>query len=115
LVCVLIFFLDTFKWARGKKKGASPPARLGSCSAVFKDTFFLWGGRGTGNFTWNELHYMDLDDWNWLKRKGMGSVPSERYYTASCVVQDKLLLFGGQLDDKQFLNDMYTLNTSGLY
>jgi len=64
-----ILDLDSLQWFKAKKKGPVPAPRAGHASVVFKDKLFVWGGWGSGSHPWNEIHYMDVDDFTWLKKK----------------------------------------------
>lgn len=45
----------------------------------------------------------------WTKVKTSGTIPSERKRSAICCTGTKVYLFGGT-DDKQKLDDLYSLN-----
>jgi len=106
----------TFVWEKVKKKGPVPAPRGGAQAIVFGPRLFFWGGWGAGSNMWNELHYMEFDDFTWLKKKLMGQVPSERYNHAAVALKENLwLIFGGQLENKSCSNEFWTLSTQSVY
>jgi len=111
-----ILDLDSLQWFKAKKKGPVPAPRAGHASVVFKDKLFVWGGWGSGSHPWNEIHYMDVDDFTWLKKKPIGYIPFQRFYHAAVPIKEQVLLFfGGQIGEKAFTNHMVTLNTQSIY
>jgi hypothetical protein len=66
------------QWSQPSQRGAIPEARGGHVAGIYKDRLFLWGGWGNGRVMYDELHYLDLDDYSWLKQK-RGVFPSERF------------------------------------
>lgn len=54
-------------WKKAPRKGPVPEPRGGAVGTVFKNKLFVWGGWGSGPYVWNELHYMQMDDFTWLK------------------------------------------------
>lgn len=60
-------FADSMAWKKAPRKGPVPEPRGGAVGTVFKNKLFVWGGWGSGPYVWNELHYMQMDDFTWLK------------------------------------------------
>jgi N-acetylneuraminic acid mutarotase len=111
-----MYNLGTLSWSKVPKKGPFPTPRGGACGSILGNHFFVFGGIGSVKEYYNEIHYMDLTNMTWLKKKPVGTIPAERFYHCSTPIKDnQLLIFGGQTSPKEYTNELWILDTSSIY
>jgi len=72
----------------------------------------IFGG-GDGNKIYNDIYFLDLDDFKWSRPKVKGPLPAARCAHTADLVNGKLIVFGGGDGSRRF-KDIYVLNTERL-
>jgi len=106
--------LKSMEWVQQKKKGPTPDARAGHLLFPIGQRLFVWGGHHQ-KLLFNEVNYLDTEEFVWNKKKGSGQIPPGRYSFASAVLKDGIYIFGGATDDKTNLADAYVFTAQGIY
>jgi hypothetical protein len=90
--------LATLKWELVKPKGGLKPcARMNSTITLYKDKFYLFGGRGNEQAILNDLWCFDPSRCKWKELMSKGAVrPTPRHVHGAWIASDKLYVFGGQ-------------------
>ncbi|XP_048585301.1 kelch domain-containing protein 2 isoform X1 [Nematostella vectensis] len=112
-----VFMLDTeqMKWIIPEIKGDPPSPRAAFATAKIASRAYLFGGRFMDTRL-NDLHYLDLDKWQWSgSLTTAGCVPEGRTWHSLTAVSDKhLFLYGGLNNNSDALGDAYILDTESL-
>lgn len=96
-----------------------PPPRSSHAAAVHRDMMYIFGGEFSNPSLSQYRHYrdlwrLDLTDMSWERIEIRGG-PTARSGHRMCVVESKLVVFGGFFDtgfENKYLNDMYYVDLS---
>ena len=90
-------------WSVGVCSGEPPSQREGHTSSVVGAQIVVFGGAGLDvedrPVNLNDLHILDTERMAWSRPVVSGRVPQERRYHSASVVDQRLLVFGGQYYD----------------
>ena len=117
------FFSDLYVYNVEKKSWSRydsptrPPPRSSHAAAVHRDFMYIFGGEFSNPSLSQYRHYRDLwrlslDDMSW-ERIDIRGGPQARSGHRMCVVDHKLVVFGGFFDtgfDNKYLNDLYYID-----
>ncbi|EDM03512.1 kelch domain containing 2, isoform CRA_c [Rattus norvegicus] len=109
-VCVdRVLYLFGGHHSRGNtNKGKAPSPRAAHACATVGNKGFVFGGRYR-DARMNDLHYLNLDTWEWNELIPQGICPVGRsWHSLTPVSSDHLFLFGGFTTEKQPLSDAWT-------
>lgn len=82
-------------WYQGPEGSGSPQARFGhSASLVAGSKMIVFGGSDGKEF-FNDVNILHLDTMSWTKPEVKGLPPLPRYYHASVVIKNTILIQGG--------------------
>ena len=82
-------------WFQGPEGSGSPPARFGhSASLVLGSKMIVFGGTDGKNF-FNDVNVLNLETMAWSKPETKGPAPAPRYYHASVVIKNTIMIQGG--------------------
>lgn len=105
---VHILDTETFIWSQPITTGKPPSPRAAHACATVGNKGFVFGGRYR-DARMNDLHYLNLDTWEWNELIPQGICPVGRsWHSLTPVSSDHLFLFGGFTTDKQPLSDAWT-------
>uniref|UniRef100_A0AC11CC62 Kelch domain containing 2 n=1 Tax=Ovis aries TaxID=9940 RepID=A0AC11CC62_SHEEP len=105
---VHILDTETFIWSQPITTGKPPSPRAAHACAAVGNKGFVFGGRYR-DARMNDLHYLNLDTWEWNELIPQGICPVGRsWHSLTPVSSDHLFLFGGFTTDKQPLSDAWT-------
>lgn len=113
-----VFNVEKTTWTRYDSPNRPPP-RSSHAAAVHRNFMYIWGGEFASPSLNQYRHYKDLwrldfNDFSWEKIDIRGG-PSPRSGHRMCVVDNKLVVFGGFFDtgfDNKYLNDLYYIDLS---
>ena len=92
-------------WYQGPEGSGSPQARFGhSANLVLGSKMVVFGGSDGKNF-FNDVNVLHLDTMSWTKPEVKGSPPLPRYYHASVVIKNTIMIQGGFFFDEKMLSD----------
>ena len=100
-----LFVLDveSMAWAQTETTGTPPMQREGHTASVVGTQMVVFGGAGLDHeqhsVNLNDLHILDTETLVWHQPTCAGSVPQERRYHSACVIDQQILVFGGQYYD----------------
>jgi len=88
---------------------STPYSRYGHTVVVYKEKFYLWGGRNDHSGACNRLFTFDPKTHRWSIVSVHGYlIPSARDGHSACLIHDRMYIFGGFEDDnQQFSNELY--------
>eukprot|EP01090_Pellita_catalonica_P002547 TRINITY_DN1211_c0_g1_i1.p1 TRINITY_DN1211_c0_g1~~TRINITY_DN1211_c0_g1_i1.p1 ORF type:complete len:313 (-),score=51.27 TRINITY_DN1211_c0_g1_i1:65-1003(-) len=109
------FDFTSNSWTKHQNKGPTPCPRAGHSSDIVGSKMFTFGGSSSSRAEMNELHYLDLSDFTWLKTRGRGKIPDERYGHSTAIVGKNLFLFGGSTGQNSFSDELFSLGTASVY
>eukprot|EP01095_Lingulamoeba_sp_RSL-Kostka_P006869 TRINITY_DN2174_c0_g1_i1.p1 TRINITY_DN2174_c0_g1~~TRINITY_DN2174_c0_g1_i1.p1 ORF type:complete len:324 (-),score=109.44 TRINITY_DN2174_c0_g1_i1:81-1052(-) len=96
--------------------GKEPAPRGGFVACKYQDKMVIFGGLGNQKKYFNEIAYLIIDDitWNYWQRS---KAPAERFNLTGVIIEDtpNIYMFGGNLGNNEFTNEMLCLNVSGIY
>lgn len=116
---VYILHAPTMTWSQppGQKSGTEPtnaesvvggPEPRASCTLTLLGSkvyvFGGFGGVGYARRAFNDILTIDLNTWQWTRIEAAGQVPEPRSGHSACVVDNKLMIFGGWSSHMQFNN-----------
>jgi len=98
---------------RGRSSHSLSAAKLSNGRSVL----VLFGGEDLPRHTFeNCVWIMDLTDHKWNRLETTGEIPSSRLGHVAEIIVDNLWIFGGRNNNKEELNDLYSLNLiSGIW
>ncbi|KAK7466347.1 hypothetical protein VKT23_005075 [Stygiomarasmius scandens] len=100
------------------KTKRKPSKRAGHASIMLRDTFIIWGGARNfgGKFALDQgLYMLDIGTRVWTTVHVKGSVPIGRFRHSACLACDTLfIVFGGQLSESIFLNDLWFVDLANI-
>ncbi|EDM03514.1 kelch domain containing 2, isoform CRA_e [Rattus norvegicus] len=108
-VCVdRVLYLFGGHHSRGNtNKGKAPSPRAAHACATVGNKGFVFGGRYR-DARMNDLHYLNLDTWEWNELIPQGICPVGRsWHSLTPVSSDHLFLFGGFTTEKQPLSESF--------
>lgn len=101
-----LFTLDveSTAWAQPETSGDPPMQREGhTASVIGSSRMLIFGGAGLDSeersVNLNDLHVLDIGTMRWSRPLLQGSVPQERRYHSASVIDQRVLVFGGQYYD----------------
>jgi Kelch motif len=100
---VWVFSFATKTWEKIPATGAGVDPVGGHCFGVFNDKMLVcYGGRsGNGSYPTDILFCSSVDSPSWVTTTGTGRKPGTGVtYAASCPLGGRLVIFGGQVDDR---------------
>ena len=123
-----VFILDTISmtWTQPPGHHASNPPDnseskvggpdpRGHCTAnLIKGKIHIFGGYGGVQYqrkAFNDLYTLDISTWKWEKLEPIGQIPEPRLGHVACVINQALLIFGGNSNNTQF-NNCHMYDTS---
>ncbi|KAJ3443653.1 kelch repeat domain [Anaeramoeba flamelloides] len=109
--------LLNYQWEKTTPTGITPVLR-GFSATIHKNMVFVFGGikKNSQKFS-NDIWILHINDsgeklvciWNKLDDV-KGEKPSPRAYHSACIIDTKLIIFGGIGERNQCLNDLYIFN-----
>uniref|UniRef100_A0AC34R7A6 Kelch domain-containing protein 3 n=1 Tax=Panagrolaimus sp. JU765 TaxID=591449 RepID=A0AC34R7A6_9BILA len=94
----------TKKWRIVPTEGYLPSARDGHSAVIWGSSMFIFGGfEYSSSLFSNDVYEFSFESSTWKTVRTSGKTPSPRDFHASCVVGNKMYVFGGRGDD----NDEY--------
>ncbi|EFC39060.1 predicted protein [Naegleria gruberi] len=103
-----LWFLEGNKWKKLDVQGVLPVKRSNHSSAMYRNHLIVFGG-DKGTDLMNDMWIIDLSkpesDMRWRKVIPKNQPPKVRYAHCSCILNEKLMLFGGY--STSYLNDLY--------
>lgn len=113
-----VYNVDKKTWARYDSPNRPPP-RSSHAAALHRNMMYIFGGEFSNPSLSQYRHYrdlwrLDLTDMNW-ERIDIRGGPTARSGHRMCVVENKLVVFGGFFDtgyENKYLNDMYYVDLS---
>ena len=102
---------DFMNWKLVEAAGDEKPApRLGHACAfdALRNVLYLFGGRNDGNKKLNDLYSLNVDTWEWKRRRGEGDIPTPRENPSVCMLNNQLVVFGGK--GTAPMNDLYVFD-----
>lgn len=88
-----------------------PYQRYGHTAVAYKGCAYIWGGRNDKDGACAVLFCFDTDTRTWSRIAVAGDVPGARDGHSSCVVGDKMYIFGGYEEEiDRFSNDIHYLD-----
>ncbi len=83
--------------------------RHGHTANLIGNSIYLFGGED--DYYYNDLHKYDVKSQTLEIVITSGSIPNERGYHGSAVIEEKLYIFGGHGSEAKRDNTLYSLNT----
>ena len=83
---------------------------------IYKEYLILFGGINNINGTWkgyNDIYIYDCDNNIWNKFE-CNNKPRKRYWHGMCIVNSKLIVYGGLDVDDVHVNDTYSINVDNI-
>lgn len=113
-----VYNVDKKTWARYDSPNRPPP-RSSHAAALHRNMMYIFGGEFSNPSLSQYRHYrdlwrLDLTDMTW-ERIDIRGGPTARSGHRMCVVENKLVVFGGFFDtgyENKYLNDMYYVDLS---
>lgn len=113
-----VFNAEKRSWARYDSPNRPPP-RSSHAAALHKNWMYIFGGEFSNPSLSQYRHYrdlwrLDIEDMSW-ERIDIRGGPTARSGHRMCVVDSKLLVFGGFFDtglENKYLNDMHYVDLS---
>ena len=91
-------------WSPGESSGEPPTRREGHTASPIGTMMVVFGGAGfesDGPINLNDLHILCTEAMRWSQPNITGKVPKERRYHSASVIDQRLLVFGGQYFDSE--------------
>ncbi|GAA97774.1 uncharacterized protein L969DRAFT_14069 [Mixia osmundae IAM 14324] len=98
-------------------RGEIPGPRVGHASVGVGNVLIIWGGdtkQSPDDIQDDGLYLLNLSTREWTRVKVAGPAPEGRYGHAAAMVGSRFYVFGGQKDDGEFLNDMWSFDLQNL-
>lgn len=118
----LFFFnLNNFKsldaaWEKVKPiNDFKPPPLVNHTMSIYKNKIYIFGGSYHDKEPSNDLWCYDTSTNRWSKVFVSGSLPLPVYEHASCVVGDRLYVYGGTNNQNQIYSSLYVLDLNTLF
>lgn len=113
-----VFNVEKKMWTRYDSPNRPPP-RSSHAAVVYRNMMYMFGGEFSNPSLSQYRHYrdlwrLDLTDMDWERIETRGG-PTARSGHRMCVVDNKLVVFGGFFDtgfDNKYLNDMHYIDLS---
>ena len=107
------FDLAMQEWSGLVAKGSPPRERYAfSCEMVEdRDRVLVFGGKGTLNESFNDVHLLDVQHSRWIQPVVRGSPPGRRGYCGSCVHDGVFYCYGG-VEQHRYSDGVYVLRFS---
>jgi len=93
---VWFFDFGTQQWSLQNCKGEPPDPRTHCTSAVYGNTFIIFGGLSVGDRS-NETWFLDLTTTTWTKCNVTGSIPLPRLSASCSLYRHYFVVFGGYI------------------
>lgn len=114
---LFVLNVDKNTWTRYDSP-TRPPPRSSHAVAVHRNFMYLFGGEYSNPSLSQYRHYrdlwrLDMETMEWEKIDGLRGGPSARSGHRMCIVEHKLVVFGGFFDtgyENKYLNDMYFID-----
>ncbi len=104
--------LESNTWHVVKTGGSKPGPRYGHSASVVGSKIYVFGGKGPDGRMYNDVHFLDTLSWCWVELSSTTSPPPARFGHATCVVGDKLVVFGGWDGAELAAPDLWVFDTT---
>jgi len=109
------FDLATMVWTRVATTGASPQIRKKTSLTLFGNTLVLFGGVDLINYQYlQDFHVLSLDSLEWIQPAMKGPIADARGGHTSCVLAEKLFVWGGE-SQKSVFNELHYVDPNDNY
>lgn len=105
--------VDENTWFQPRCRGTPPDPRYGHSAALVGTRIVYFGGRGTSNTHFRDLHALDAATMTWYQGPSSGGAPAARHGHSSTLAGSRLFVFGGVCGNKYF-GDLYCLDLSSM-
>ena len=102
--------LETSTWRAVKCRGQIPAGRYNHGASLMGNRLFVYGGRGAKGTVFNDMYFLDLEDWTWYDVQWTSASPPGRYDHGQTAVGSKMVISGGW-DGKVSYNDLWVFDT----
>ncbi|KAJ5071799.1 hypothetical protein M0811_09959 [Anaeramoeba ignava] len=102
--------LETKKWQELKPKGKIPLNREYHSCSYWDGKIWIFGGWGQGATRYNDLYSYDIEENQFEKIKTSGKKPRELWSLSSVVIDNKLIIFGGEDAQRIRFRDIYSFD-----
>ena len=112
-VRVLKFNKKVLEWIILTIEGVAPNPRISACMNFFEELNILiinGGKNDLRSIFYNDIYVVDLELLNWIKVAVIDNLPLERAEHCSCILGNKLYIFGGVKEKKFIGSDLFVLN-----
>ncbi|KAJ6253842.1 faciogenital dysplasia protein [Anaeramoeba flamelloides] len=108
-----ILNLDNWEWETKHTMNGSPPTpRSGNTMSLIEDRIFIFGGMSDKKRL-SDLHIFSISYDLWINNpETYGTPPTKRSGHSASVIKNQLWIFGGKSGEREFLNDLYCLDTT---
>uniref|UniRef100_A0A7E4VZJ0 Kelch domain-containing protein n=1 Tax=Panagrellus redivivus TaxID=6233 RepID=A0A7E4VZJ0_PANRE len=107
---------ETRKWTSIPVKGTIPPARDGHTAVTFNDKMYIFGGFENSHRLYsNSVYAYSFATKTWEHLTPSGPAPSHRDFHASCILGNKMYIFGGRGDEQLTYQEMLDTYCDKLY
>jgi len=108
---VHILNTQTMVWTKSSVNGTIPAPRHSHTANSVNSCMYIFGGDGDTNDleSANEVYHLSTEHLRWKKMTVTGQAPRRRDNHTACVVNDKIIIFGGH-GGNVYLNDVYMLD-----
>lgn len=104
---VFIVDVENKTWNKPGVMGRKPAAREGHAAGVIKNYMIIYGGSGIKSLI-SDIHAFNLTNFEWKELEQQGDLMGSRESMSSTVVWDSMYIFGGNINENQDENDIYT-------
>lgn len=98
------------QWHKMACSGEIPLPRYGHTAHIVGSRMFIFGGKGPKGALYNDIYFLDLMEWVWVRVAAIAQGPCARLFHASELVGRKIVVHGGWDGNKAF-NDLWIFNT----
>eukprot|EP01087_Luapelamoeba_hula_P012781 TRINITY_DN3603_c0_g1_i4.p1 TRINITY_DN3603_c0_g1~~TRINITY_DN3603_c0_g1_i4.p1 ORF type:complete len:4801 (-),score=871.08 TRINITY_DN3603_c0_g1_i4:39-14441(-) len=108
---VYTFSLETMSWSRVQTTGEKPKGRAMHSANLIDRRLYIFGGRISATERTNDVYYLDLNTWAWIRVETGGTLPTARASHCAVAIGSKLLVIGGRDEDGP-TKGVFTLQTN---
>ena len=100
------------EWMNPVIHGIQPEGRMDSTLNFYEalNVLILFGGQNYRQVFLNDLHVLDLDNFNWTKVTLYEDIPMERGEHCSTIVNNQLFIFGGLNAERYVGSDIFLIS-----
>ena len=112
---LLILDLHGLEWSGPvSTQGIAPAGRLQHSAITFDKKIYIFGGEPDQLRQLNDIFYLDTGTLTWVKPLVCGDEPSARVSTTGCLIDSKIIYFGGY-DGVHWMNDVHVFDIESNY